>query len=93
MSLTPIPNRHTHEELTLLTITDLMRVLGLRRSSIYNLRQRPDFPKPLNITRKLSVWRAIDIKRWIDAQAEAVGYPPEPTPPSTEAAETAGGVE
>ncbi len=62
-------------ELVTLNIQELMKLLGLRRSSLRELRQQPDFPKPLGLTRVLS-WRAIDIQRWLEQQSVKAGNPP-----------------
>ncbi len=51
------------------------KVLGVRRTALRDLRQQPDFPKPLGLTRVLS-WRAVDIQRWLEQQSVKAGNPP-----------------
>lgn len=71
----PATGRAVPHDLTLLSMADLISLLGVRRTTIWKLRQQPDFPKPLGLTRTLS-WRAVDIQHWLEQRLTQAGNTP-----------------
>lgn len=47
----------------LLTHMEIAAMLGVSRSTLYEIRKRPDFPKPLRIAG--NKWRDSSIERWV----------------------------
>lgn len=52
-----------------LRIGDVIRKTGLSRSEIYRRVKESRFPKQIRLSYRVSVWREIDVDRWIEAQA------------------------
>lgn len=51
---------------------DLCKRTGLARSSLYNLIKNGDFPKPIKLTKRTSVWSCQEVSEWIESKkAEA----------------------
>lgn len=50
-------------------------LLGVARRTVYELRTRPDFPKPIALARRAVRYRVADLERWIAAQAGIVNAP------------------
>ena len=53
------------EEHRLLTINETMQLLGMKRSTFYLVKKRPDFPKPIKIGR-MTRFKLSDILEWIE---------------------------
>jgi len=51
-----------------LRLPSVIDKVGLSRSQIYKLIQRGDFPKPVKIGPKISVWIEEKLEMWMDAQ-------------------------
>jgi prophage regulatory protein len=49
---------------TFLRVSNVMRVTGLPKSTIYELAGRGEFPKPVRISRRLSGWLEAEIVAW-----------------------------
>jgi prophage regulatory protein len=54
-------------EQVLLRLGDVQRRVGLRRSTIYDLVRRGDFPPPVRLGRRCSAWVSAEIDQWIAA--------------------------
>ena len=51
-----------------LRLPSVIEKIGLSRSQIYKLIQRGDFPEPVKIGPKVSVWIEEKLEVWMDAQ-------------------------
>ncbi len=51
-----------------LRLPSVIDKVGLSRSQIYKLIQRGDFPEPVKIGSKISVWIEEKLEMWMDAQ-------------------------
>jgi prophage regulatory protein len=58
---------------TLLRLRDVESRTGLRRSHLYGLAQRGEFPKPLKLGNRASAWVAGEVDAWINARIRASG--------------------
>jgi prophage regulatory protein len=61
---TPQPER-------LLRLPDVEALVGLRKSSIYALAAKGEFPAPLKLSRRAVCWPASAIDAWISQRIEA----------------------
>lgn len=52
----------------LVTGAEIARRLRVSRQRVYQLRQRPDFPKPIGRIGKALVWRWAEVKEWSRAR-------------------------
>ena len=54
--------------------------VGLSERAFHELRQRPDFPRPIELlTAKRPRWRTADLRRYIDSRPEITNGNAEPT--------------
>jgi prophage regulatory protein len=51
----------------LLRRPEVERLVGLRRSAIYDAMAQGSFPRPVRIGRRAVAWREADIIAWLDA--------------------------
>jgi prophage regulatory protein len=51
-----------------LRLPSVINKVGLSRSQIYKLIQQGDFPEPVKIGPKISVWIEEKLEMWMDAQ-------------------------
>ena len=51
-----------------LRLPTVIEKVGLSRSQIYKLIQQGDFPEPVKIGPKISVWIEEKLEMWMDAQ-------------------------
>lgn len=47
-------------------LADLVRVISLSKSTIYELIQREDFPSPVRLTTRSVGWRAREVSAWLE---------------------------
>ena len=47
---------------------DLRQKVGLSKSQIYKLIQQGEFPEPVKLGRKVSVWTDSDVEEWMSKQ-------------------------
>lgn len=64
-------------DFSLLRLPDVARLTGLRRSSIYALVARGQFPRPVKLTRVASAWRSDELAAWIASRPRAGTPAPE----------------
>jgi prophage regulatory protein len=57
----------------LLRLRDVESRTGLRRSHLYGLAARGEFPKPLKLGNRASAWVAGEVDAWINARIRASG--------------------
>jgi prophage regulatory protein len=62
------------QHVSLLRIADVSARVGLRRSQIYRLIARGEFPTPVRLSVRTSAWRSDEIDTWI-AERERVFTP------------------
>ena len=55
----------------ILRMREVLRQIGVSRSTVYNLMAKGDFPKPIRIGAQAVGWRASDIEAWIASRGEA----------------------
>ena len=58
---------------TLLRLPDVEARTGLRRSHIYHLSSRGQFPRPLKLGNRASAWVEREVAGWINARIRASG--------------------
>jgi prophage regulatory protein len=51
-------------------IREVMQRVGISRTQIYRLIQRGDFPAPVRLSDRISIWRQKDIDEWLSRQFE-----------------------
>ena len=56
---------------TFLRIPEVLRIVGMGRSSLYAAIKRGDFPKQIKIGERSSAWRSSQISEWQQKQIEA----------------------
>ena len=50
----------------LIRLKELIKIIGLSRSTVYKLLSEGKFPKRIKLTQKTVVWRLSEIQTWID---------------------------
>ncbi len=65
---------HTHGSAErFLSLKEVLKVTSLGKSTIYEMIQRGDFPKPVTITARRVAWVSSEIQAWIGSRVgEAV---------------------
>ncbi len=53
----------------ILKIHQVVEIVGISRSSVYNMVQRNDFPQPVKLGMRSSGWLQSEIDGWIAARA------------------------
>jgi len=56
----------------LLRRPEVETLIGLRRSAIYDLMSREEFPRPVRLGARAVAWRESDIAAWIAAREKAI---------------------
>lgn len=56
--------------LRLLRLREVMQVVGLKKSTIYNMIKQGTFPKPIKISSRAVAWLADAIMTWINMRRE-----------------------
>ena len=49
-----------------LSISDVLRIVPLSRTSIWRLERRGEFPRRIHVGLRRIGWRASEVRRWID---------------------------
>ena len=49
-----------------LTITDVIEFLNISRSTYYRFKERPDFPKSINLGERTIRYNSIEIEQWLE---------------------------
>lgn len=62
---------HMQDDNQLMRRPEVERVTGFRRSQLYLLMSRGEFPRPVRIGERAVAWRASDVRLWIESR-EAV---------------------
>jgi excisionase family DNA binding protein len=61
--------QHELDELSLLKVDEIARLLKLSTPAIYKLVQRKHFPKPIKLGHSAR-WRLADVKNWLKEKQE-----------------------
>lgn len=56
-------------QIGVLRLPDVIRLVGLSRSSIYLLIQQGRFPKPVLLSLRAVGWRQCDIHAWLESRS------------------------
>ena len=51
-------------------LPDVQEHVGLRRSAIYELVKRGDFPRPIKLSKRAVGWRESDVLKWLASRPE-----------------------
>lgn len=49
---------------------DLCRIMGINRTTLWRLEQKPGFPQKINISQRAVGWRSDEIEQYIEDQKE-----------------------
>ena len=52
----------------LIRLSELMTIIGLRHSRIYEMVGEGSFPQPVRLSVKAVAWRSDEIQKWIDSR-------------------------
>ena len=63
----------------LLNAEEVMNRIGLKRTALYNLVRRGDFPRPLRIGVRATRWPSLQIDQWIESRPLAASGPEDQT--------------
>lgn len=53
-------------ERTILRLSDVLKVTGLKRSSLYSAIQRDEFPKQISLGARSVGWISTEVDAWMD---------------------------
>ncbi len=62
---TPAPATEARQPDRLLALPDVEQVTGLKKTTIYGLIKKGEFPRPIRLTRRASRWPASQVQAWI----------------------------
>lgn len=54
------------EELELLNLQEVTKLLKIPKSTLYHLMRKNRFPKPLKLSERKIAWRVSKIKKWLE---------------------------
>lgn len=55
----------------ILKLKEVSEIVALSRSSIYELVQKGDFPKPIKMSLRSSGWLLSEVEKWIELRASS----------------------
>jgi prophage regulatory protein len=58
-------------ERTILRLPDVMKVTGLKRSSLYSAIQRNEFPKQISLCVRSVGWNSEEVDAWVEERITA----------------------
>lgn len=56
------------DDVKLLRLPEVCRLVTLQKTTIRNLMKRGEFPQPIKITPRATRWRRADVEAWIAAR-------------------------
>ena len=71
LRLHPVPDRAAALEPELLRLSEVERIVGLRRTAIYRMIGAGQFPRPIKLQNGRSRWARRHIQAWVEAQIAA----------------------
>ena len=60
----------TELEVRIYRVKDLVEILGISRTTIYRMRKREDFPRPVSLGDRAKGWLREDIEAWVKSRRE-----------------------
>lgn len=54
----------------ILRLPQVIELVGLKRSAIYQLIQQGKFPRPVRLSKRAVGWRSDEIEAWIESRAK-----------------------
>lgn len=54
----------------ILRLPQVIELVGLKRSAIYQLIQQEKFPRPVRLSKRAVGWRSDEIEAWIESRAK-----------------------
>lgn len=57
----------------LLRLPTVLRITGLKKTTLYGLIKVEDFPRPVRLTKHLVAWRSADVRRWTQERTQTQG--------------------
>ena len=58
----------TFDELSILRLPQVMQLVGLGRTTIYDMMEKGIFPRSISLGTRAIGWRVGDIRRWLEAR-------------------------
>lgn len=58
----------TFDELGILRLPQVIQLVGLRRTTIYEMMEKGIFPRSISLGARAIGWRVGDIRRWLEAR-------------------------
>ena len=58
----------------LLKMVDVRKITSLAKSTIYNLMDCGDFPRPLQVGAKAVRWRESEVAAWLESRPRSTGW-------------------
>ena len=55
----------------LLTRREVTEITGMSKTTVYELIDRDDFPRPVRIAKRSVRWRVADVQGWLDSRPAA----------------------
>ncbi len=60
------------ESVLLFRLTQVIKICGLKKSSIYAQIKKGTFPEPVRLGPKSVAWRSDELSQWVDSRPRAV---------------------
>ena len=57
-------------DMAILRLPDVMRLIGLRRTTIYDMMSKGTFPRSVSLSARAKGWRAGDIRAWLQSREQ-----------------------
>jgi prophage regulatory protein len=58
-------------QITLLRLPAVLALTGLKKTTLYALIKRGEFPSPISLTKRTKAWPSNEIYGWIDSRVSA----------------------
>ena len=62
-NMTPEPHANTYDRA--IRISEVLHRIGISRTHLYRLIARGDFPAPIHLSERISIWRQYDVDVWL----------------------------
>jgi len=62
------------DEMAILRLPDVMRLIGLGRTTIYDMMAKGTFPRPVSLSARAIGWRVVDIRDWLQQREQATNH-------------------
>jgi prophage regulatory protein len=56
------------DDMAILRLPDVMRLIGLRRTTIYDMMAKGTFPRAVSLSARAKGWRVVDIRSWLQSR-------------------------